>query len=67
MKTICKGIIDFLGLKFRVTQCQCGRKLYGGTWYFCHPNIMMCPFWSDTIITSCQAKLLKTEHYELRN
>lgn len=62
-----KRLITFLGLKFRVTQYQWGRKLYGGSWYYTLPNLPMLPFWSDEIIKSCQARTLKTEHYEIRN
>lgn len=57
-------IIEWLGLKFWMTQYRFGRKYFGGKWY--HINVRglsMAPFWSDTEITSCQAETLETEQW----
>jgi hypothetical protein len=39
------------------------RKWYGGEWYFIKNNVIIYPFWSDTFMTSCQGRALKTEKY----
>lgn len=49
---------------FELMQKKWGRKWMKGTYYqIFTPQLMMAPFWSDEIITSCQSKLLETESY----
>ena len=49
-------------MKHYLIQYKFFRKLYKGTYYKVFPiQLMIAPFWSDTLITSCQTKLLETE------
>jgi hypothetical protein len=48
---------------FELMQRRWGRKWIGGNFYYVHPNLPMAPFWSDTLITSCQAKFIAEEKY----
>ena len=49
-------------MKFYLMQYKWYRKYKGGTYYYVFPiQLMVAPFWSDELITSCQTKLLKTE------
>jgi hypothetical protein len=64
LEEVIRAIISFFGLKFNITQHRFGRKLYGGEWYYILvTGLVMAPFWSDTEITSCQAKTLKKESH----
>ena len=58
------SVLKFLGLKFEITQYRCGRKLFGGKYYYIFPKglIMGC-FWSDQQITSCLSETLEIEEY----
>lgn len=45
-------------------QYKFGRKFLKGTFYYTNvTGLSMAPFWSDTIITSCQARIEETETY----
>ena len=59
-----KNIIDFLGLKFYITQYKSGRKFYGGTWYLIWNWLPMNIFWSDIKIKSCGGRVIEKEYYE---
>lgn len=39
------------------------RKWRKGNYFKIQTALPMAPFWSDTIITSCQAKIIETEKY----
>lgn len=59
-----KKIIEFLGLKFKLTQYEFGRKWFGGTYYYIYPRFLsMGSFWSDKQITSCGSEILQTKVY----
>ncbi len=59
-----RTLIDFVGLKFEVTQYKWGRKLFKGKWYYIFPRgLSMSLFWSDQEITSCQSETITTEEY----
>jgi len=50
--------------RYDLMQCRWGRKLIGGKFYHLWPEgLVMNSFWSDTLITSCQTYVLKTEEY----
>ena len=59
-----RRILTLLGLQFRATQYEWGRKLYGGNWYLIYNWLPMNIFWSNKLITSCGGRALETEQYE---
>lgn len=51
-------------MEFYLIQYKWYRKYKGGIYHYVFPiQLMIAPFWSDKLITSCQTKLLKTETY----
>ena len=51
-------------LRFHLTQYKIFRKYFKGVYYYKYFGIPVSPFWSETDIQSCQAKLIKIEKYE---
>lgn len=49
-------------MKFDLIQYRWYRKWKRGSYYLIDTWITF-PFWSDKLITSCGAKILKEEHY----
>ena len=50
--------------KFQLLQFKRTRRWMRGTFYLIRPKgLAMAPFWSDTIITSCQSTVEATESW----
>jgi len=50
--------------KHNLMQFRWGRKMIGGKFYYLWPlGLPINPFWSDTLVTSCQTIIIKTEEY----
>lgn len=52
-------------IRHSLIQYRVFRKLFGGTYYYIDvQGLSMAPFWSKTLFTSCQAKIVDIEQYE---
>lgn len=56
-------IINFLNLKYDLTQYKWGRSLYGGTWFLMRNWLITSDFWSEKSINSCGGQPIRIEKY----
>ncbi len=61
-KTLIHQTFKFIAMQYRI-----GRRIMRGKFYLVQPNLPIGPFWTNSIITSCQTRILKSEHYTPKN